>query len=322
MPEAISATRLAETALADRGEELRWAAARLPLAGDAEAVHDCQVALRRLREVWRAFDGYLAPSPEGQRRELRRLESTLRPLHDAESRLDLLSDVLGTAVGESAGEVLADAPPGAARSHPGLGRSVLRGRELEARRALAEATAAEAAQLRDVVVSRRLLRAMDRSASVGQVSRGDTGDPPAARLARSQLPRLFAAAARRHRGTAQLRRRWARVRRLRYRLEMLAPALPDQYRVVLAELDRVQALLLRFNDLAALVEWIDLAAKRSHPDLRPALRRLVVRTELEEEVAREAAELELASLDAGGWWRTAAIACLPERRRTRVPGRH
>lgn len=306
MSEAIAVADLAPAALADRSEQLRWAAARLPLAGDAQAARDCRVAIRRLREVWRAFGDQLAPDPGGQARQLRQLGSRLRPLEDAEGRLDLLAEVLGP---------LAVMVPDQGAAGPRGGG--LRGRELEARRVLAETTASEAQRSWEAVVSRRLLREIEGCAAAGALRPDPAPGKSAEVLAREQLPRLFEAAARRHRSLAQLRRRRARVRRLWYRIEVLGPALPDQHRMVLTELERLRSLMGRLYHLTLLVEWIDLSAKRSQPGLRPALRRLVVRTELEEEVAREAVQLELGGLDAGGWWRSAELACLPERRRTR-----
>ncbi len=135
--------------------------------------------------------------------------------------------------------------------------------------------------------------------------------PGAARnLAAVQLPQFFRNASRGHGEAAELHRRRVRTRRLRYRLELFAPVLAAEHEVVLEELRRVQGLLGRCHDLAVLEDWIDRASKQQQRELRPALRRLVVRVELEQESAQEAAELELARLDASGWWRSAELACL------------
>lgn len=315
MPE-LTVGDLAKSALADRGDQLRWAAARLPLAGDEEAVHDCRVALRRLREVWMAFGDHLQPSPKRQVREMRTSERRLGPLRDAEVRAALMDEVLGplaVAVDRS------DDPTVIGGGEVGQLRPGLRGREQEARRRLAEATAQEIAGQRNEMISHRLIRELGDLSAQGRT--GDSADVPALQLALVQLPKMFAAAGRQRRGADQLHRRRIVTRRLRYRLEVFGPVLPDQHRMVLAELRRLQGQLGRVHDLSVLVEWLDRAARAEAPTVRAALRRLVVRTELEEQAAVEAAELEVRSLDAGGWWRSAELACLgaapaaPRRRR-------
>lgn len=316
MPE-LTVAQLAESALVDRGDQLRWAAARLPLAGDEEAVHDCRVALRRLREVWTAFGDHLEPSPKRQIRDMRACERRLGPLRDAEVRAGLMDEVLGPlAVAVDRSDDPAMLPEGGS----GQLRPGLRGREQEARRRLAEATSQEIYRHRDQLVNRRLIRDLGDLSGQGRMGHG--ADVPALGLARRQLPKMFSAAGRQRRGVDELHRRRIVTRRLRYRLEVFGPVLPDQHRLVLAELRRLQGLLGRVHDLAVLVEWLDRAAKADPPAFRAALRRLVVRAELEEQAAVESAELEVRSLDAGGWWRSAELACLgaapavPRRRRS------
>lgn len=307
MADQLAAAELARLALSDRSEQLRWAAARLPLAGDPQAVPDARLAARRLREVWTALPGHLEPDSKGPRRRLRRLAAELRPLEQAEARLRLLGGLLGPPQVAPGG-----APPQAAL--------LAQGREADGLRALLEAASLEEARIREQTITRRLLLELETAAGLGVPAPGVARQAPAVQLARVQLAPLFEAAARGHRKTAAARRRdlW----RLLHRLELFAPALSDQHQVVLAEIRRLSGLLDQLRDRFELVEWVDQAAKRGAADLRPALRRLVVRAELEMEAAGEVAELELRSLDAGGWWRTALLACLPERRRSAgSPGR-
>ncbi len=304
---------LARAALVERAEALQWAAARLPLASDLEAVHDTRVALRRLREAERGFEGCLHQRP-GRRRRSRALERTLGPLRDAQVRLELLGEVLGPV---AVSRDRSDDP----RASVGFGREVvagrgaelrpgLRGLEAEARRCLADAAAEEMAWLHREMVGGPNLSRLRRLARVPSVVESLSGAAPGRELAVVQLPRFFRQASRGQGDSAGLHLRRVRTRRLRYRLELFAPALAPEHQVVLQELRRLQRLLGQCHDLSVLVDWIDRAAKQQQRELRPALRRLVVRVELEQESAKEAAELELARLDASGWWRTAERACL------------
>ena len=304
---------LAAAALAERAEVLQWAAARLPLASDLEAVHDARVALRRLREAGRGFDACLAPARR-RRRRLRAVERSLGPLRDAQVRLELLGEVLGPV---AVSRDRSDDP----RASVGFGRGVvsgggaelrpgLRGLEAEARRWLADATAEEVAQRHQQMVGGPELARLRQLTRVPALREPFLPLGPAQDLAAVQLPRFFRSASRGHGDAAGLHRRRIRTRRLRYRLELFAPVLPAEHQVVLQELRRVQGLLGRCHDLTVLLEWIDRAAKQQKRELRPALRRLVVRVELEQESAQEGAELELARLDSSGWWRSAELACL------------
>jgi hypothetical protein len=293
----LSALELARLTLADRSDQLRWAAARLPLAADLEAVPDCRMALRRLRELWMALEEQLEPHSNGPQRRLRQLSAELRPLERAEAHIRLLLELRGQ-VG-AAGEV----------GTPGW-----RGREPEALRSLLDSARLEEATLREQILSRRLVSDLEAAASLGTVVHPDGDVTLAVQLARARLPLLFEAASQAGRPLEPSRRR--RIQRLLHGLELFSPALARQHQVVLAELASLLGQLGQLREWRELVEWVDRAAKQGPADLRPALRRVVVRAELEAEAAQESAEIELSRLDQGGWWRTAALACLPERRRS------
>ncbi len=297
MADQLSALELARLTLADRSDQLRWAAARLPLAADLEAVPDCRMALRRLRELWMALEEQLEPHSNGPQRRLRQLSAELRPLERAEAHIRLLLELRGQ-VG-AAGEV----------GTPGW-----RGREPEALRSLLDSARLEEATLREQILSRRLVSDLEAAASLGTVVHPDGDVTLAVQLARARLPLLFEAASQAGRPLEPSRRR--RIQRLLHGLELFSPALARQHQVVLAELASLLGQLGQLREWRELVEWVDRAAKQGTADLRPALRRVVVRAELEAEAAQESAEIELSRLDQGGWWRTAALACLPERRRS------
>ena len=297
MADQLSALELARLTLADRSDQLRWAAARLPLAADLEAVPDCRMALRRLRELWMALEEQLEPHSNGPQRRLRQLSAELRPLERAEAHIRLLLELRGQ-VG-AAGEV----------GTPGW-----RGREPEALRSLLDSARLEEATLREQILSRRLVSDLEAAASLGTVVHPDGDVTLAVQLARARLPLLFEAASQAGRPLEPSRRR--RIQRLLHGLELFSPALARQHQVVLAELASLLGQLGQLREWRELVEWVDRAAKQGPADLPPALRRVVVRAELEAEAAQESAEIELSRLDQGGWWRTAALACLPERRRS------
>jgi hypothetical protein len=255
------------------------------------------MALRCLREVWMALGDQLEPRSSGPQRRLRQLSAELRPLERAEARIRLLLELGG---------------PLGAGGEPGP--TGWRGREPEALRSLLDSARLEEATLREQILSRRLISELEAAASLGTVAPPD-GDPTSAvQLARARLPVLFEAASRSGRPLEPSRRR--RIQRLLHGLELFSPALARQHQVVLAELARLLVQLGQLREGRELVEWVDRAAKQGPADLRPALRRIVVRAELEAEAAQESAEIELSRLDQGGWWRTAALACLPERRRS------
>lgn len=297
MAELLLARELARLALADRSDQLRWSAARLPLAADLGAVPDCRLALRRLREVWLALADQLEPHSPAPPRRLRQLSAELRPLERAGARIRLLLELQG--------------PVGA---QGGAGAPGWRGREREALRSLIESARLEEVTLREQLLSRRLISELELAASLGVVARRDGDLSEAVQLARSRLPPLFEAASRARRQLEPSRRR--RIQRLLHGLELFSPALERQHQLVLSELARLLTQLGTLREWRELVDWADQAAKQGPADLRPALRRIVVRTELEAEAAQESAQIELSRLDQGGWWRTAASACLPERRRS------
>jgi CHAD domain-containing protein len=312
MPEQLSCRELATSSITDRIEALRWAVARLPLASDPEAVHDARVALRRLRQAWTGFADCLRSRGGERRRKIRSAERELGPLRDAEVRLHLLDLVLGpVAVSRDRSD-----DPRAATQY---GQAViqdrsdplqpgLRGLEMEARRWLADATAAEISQQQETVVTMAFLNKLGKLTRPPNLDTGPAGDAAALEMAAAQLPKLFRDAA----GPGhdrQLHERRIRIRRLRYRMELFGPVLPVEHEVVLRELRQLQGLLGRSQDLAVLVEWIHRASRQQQRELRPALRRLVVRVELEHEAAKEAAEPALRRLDESGWWHSAQQAC-------------
>jgi CHAD domain-containing protein len=310
MPEQLSCRELATGSINDRIEALRWAAARLPLASDPEAVHDARVALRRLREAWTGFADCMSSRAGERSGRLRLAERDLGPLRDAEVRLHLLDQVLGPV---AVSRDRSDDPRAAAQ----YGQAViqdrsdplqpgLRGLEMEARRWLADATAAEISQQQETVVTRAFLKKLGKLTRPPLLGPGLAGDAAAVEMAAAQLPKLFRGAAGRDR---QLHQRRIRIRRLRYRLELFGPILPVEHVVVLRELRQLQGQLGRSQDLAVLVEWIHRASRQQQRELRPALRRLVVRVELEHEAANEAAVLALSRLDESGWWHSAQQAC-------------
>lgn len=314
MAELVGCLDLASTCLGERAESLRWALARLPLPSDAEASHDARVALRRLRSASSGFSACLPPQKRWRRR-LRQAEGALGGLRDAEVRLELLDEVLGpvavsrdrsddppTAPGQDGDPVVMDR---SSRIRPGL-----RGLEMEARRALADTTAAEIGEKRRVALAEGALQRYQALAQPPSLNQRADGSAPAALLGQQQLPRLFRRAGRAGRTEPDLHRRRIQIRKLRYRLELFAPVLETGHRTVLQELRRVQGLLGRFHDLVVLAEWIDGSSRELRHELRPALRRLALRVELERQAAREAAETELARLDEADWWSIAEAASL------------
>ncbi|MHB1500048.1 MAG: CHAD domain-containing protein [Candidatus Dormibacteria bacterium] len=309
----MSCGDLAQQTLAELVQDLRSTVARLPLPGDQEAVHDSRVALRRLRDAVVGL-GLCLPSGDRDRApRLRLVERALGPLRDAEARYELLAAVLGpVAVSCDRGDdPLASAVygstvvAGAAGAGPGL-----RGLEARARGRLADIVAADISREREALLGGRTLRRLGRLTSEFEVTTNARSRLPAAAVAARQLPDLFERAGRSHRGDQELHRRRIRTRRLRYRLQLFGPALPEDHRRVVEELRRLQGLLGRFHDLAVLVEWMDENSRRGNHDLRPALRRLTVRVELERQAAQELAEGELNRLDGSGWWDAARRACL------------
>ena len=293
---------------------LRWAAARLPLVSDEEAVHDTRVALRRMRESILGFENCVASVDRAKARRLRKLEAVLGPLRDAEVRLQLLDEVLGPVAvwrDRSDDPRLARAYGTSVIAKPGdVTRPGLRGLETQARRLLADLTAAETAAAREQMLSGPALRTLGKLSAEPKIIHSRQSSRLARGLAQKQLPALFRRASRRHAGEGDLHRRRIRTRRLRYRLELYGPVLSVEHRSVLEELRGVQGMLGRFHDLAVLVEWIDSAARDQRRELRPALRRLTVRVELEQESAKELAEAELRRLDDAAWWQSAQLACL------------
>jgi len=303
---------LAASSIQERAEKLSWALARLPLASDPEAAHDARVALRRLRAASVGFADWLS-RPQRWRRRLRRAEKDLGRLRDAEVRLELLDDVLGpVAVSRDRSD---DPRTAGSRGGPlvlGEGDRVrpgLRGLEMEARRALADSTSAGIEAHRQRILAGGSLTNLQRLALPPQLQEARSGVLPAA-LAEEQLPKLFKRALRGATSEADLHRRRGEIRKLRYRLELFAPLLDPGHKTVLQELRVLQGLLGRFHDLVVLAEWIQGSSRERRHELRPALRRLTLRVELEQQVAREAAESELARLDASGWWGAAQAACL------------
>ncbi|MGH7691310.1 MAG: CHAD domain-containing protein [Candidatus Dormibacteria bacterium] len=313
MAEASACCHLSETEIESRQERLRWALARLPLASDFESVHDLRVSLRQLRAASSAFAGCLSrPTQWGSR--LRRAEKALGTLRDAEVRLRLLDQVLGpvaVAVDRGDDPRLLSHPTEPLALDPGRIRPGLRGREMEARRALAEETAAEIERLRTQALKGSSRARLQRLGTAPRLRRGHLSCD-AHELARNQLPRLFRRAARRSHGQAGLHRRRGEIRRLRYRLELFGAVLDPETPTVLKELRHLQALLGRLHDLAVLRGWIEGSARQLRHELRPALRRLALRVELEQQAAREAAEVELARLDSAAWWEAAMAAALTE----------
>ncbi len=315
MVEATACCDLAATTIDEMAEKLRWALARLPLPSDSEAAHDARVALRRLRAASVGFTDCLA-RPKKWGRQLRQAEKALGGLRDAEVRLEQLDEVLGpVAVSRDRSDDPSTAfgEDGLIVPEPTRGiRAGLRGLEMEARRALADSTASEIGEYRRLALSEGALRRFQRLAVPPQLQKGHSSSFPAS-LAEGQLPQLFKRARRPNRTEADLHRRRGEIRKLRYRLELFAPILDAGHRTVLQELRELQSLLGRFHDLVVLAEWIEGSSRQLRHELRPALRRLVLRVELERQVAKEAAETELARLDDAEWWSTAQSACLGER---------
>jgi CHAD domain-containing protein len=312
LAETVDSHELAVTTIEERAERFRWALARLPLASDAQASHDARVALRRLRAAAVGFAACLS-RPGKWQQQLRRAEKELGGLRDAEVRLELLDEVLGpvavsrdrsddprTAPGQ-VGSVVSDA---SRVIRPGL-----RGLEMEARRTLADNTAAEIGELRHVSLSAGAFRRFQRAAGPPDFLKANSARSGLA-LAQRQLPRLFKRARRQARTEAELHRRRSEIRKLRYRIELFAPLLDVGHQTVLQELREVQGLLGHFHDLVVLAEWIEDSSRELRHELRPALRRMALRVELERQVAKEAAETELARLDSVAWWSAAQAACL------------
>lgn len=312
-PDGPTCAELAQPALEDRVQALRWATARLPLAGDQEAVHDTRVALRRLREAITALSQCLPRREQERLGPLRAAERLLGPLRDTEVRYELLVSVLGpVAVSWDRRDDPRAAAVYGASVIPGAGgpQAGLRGLEASARGWLADSVAAEMTRERERLLGGRALARLGRLAKSFQVRDKRDAHEPARQVADRQLATLFARAAIPQRSERELHRRRIRTRRLRYRLELFGPALADGHERVEEELRRLQSLLGTFHDLAILVEWMDDTSRRSHHDLRPALRRLTVRVELEHQAAREAVEARLGELDSAGWWAAARRACL------------
>jgi CHAD domain-containing protein len=287
--------------------------ARLPLASDAEAAHDARVALRRLGSASIGLSKCLATDKRWTRR-LRWAEKALGALRDAEVRLELLDEVLGpVAVSRDRSDdprIAAELGGPVVMDRAGPIRPGLRGLEMEARRSLADSTAAEIANHRQLALTDGAMQRLQSLAQPPQIHRGHKGATPVILLGEQQLPRLFKRAGRGGRVDTDLHRRRIQVRKLRYRLELFSPVLGPGHQTVLQELRQVQGLLGRFHDLAVLSAWIDDSSRALRHELRPALRRLTMRVGLEQQVAKEVAESELARLDEANWWSVAQAACL------------
>lgn len=305
MPDDLTCGELARLALGDRYQSVRWAVARLPLPSDLEAVHDTRVALRRLREALLGLAPCLTKKDLRLGDRVRLAERELGPLRDSEVRDELLAKVLGPV---AVSWDRSDDPMVAAAYGKSLVpfgselRSGPRGLESEARRCLADRLAADTSVARDRLVERRGLRRLARLEPPSAGRLGMASQRPALELAYHQLPKLFRSAARPHKSRVQLHARRIRVRRLRYRLELFAPALGEGQAAVIEQLRQVQSLLGRFHDLAMLVEWMDSASRSQPRELRPALRRLTARVELEHQAAEEEADALLRRLDLAEWW--------------------
>ncbi|HUY25614.1 MAG TPA: CHAD domain-containing protein [Candidatus Saccharimonadales bacterium] len=313
LAELLLCCDLAASSLEDRSQSLRWALARLPLASDAEASHDARVALRRLRSASIGFSDCLAADKRWTRR-LRWAERALGGLRDAEVRLELLDEALGpVAVSrDRSDDPRIAAEPGGpiVMDRAGPIRPGLRGLEMEARRALADSTAAEIARHRELALTQEAMERYQSLARPPQVRRGHKGVTPVILLGEQQLPRLFKRAGRGAHTDSDLHRRRVQTRKLRYRLELFAPVLGPGHQTVLQELRQVQSLLGRFHDLVVLSAWIDDSSRALRHELRPALRRLTMRVSLEQQVAKEAADSEMGRLDEANWWAAAQAACL------------
>jgi CHAD domain-containing protein len=181
---------------------------------------------------------------------------------------------------------------------------------MEARRALADSTAAEIANHRRLALTAGAMQRYQSLALPPRIHGGHKGVTPVTLLGEQQLPRLFKRAGRGGRIDSDLHRRRIEIRKLRYRLELFAPVLGPGHQTVLQELRQVQGLLGRFHDLVVLSTWIDDSSRALRHELRPALRRLTMRVGLEQQVAKEAAESELGRLDEANWWSAAQAACL------------
>jgi CHAD domain-containing protein len=181
---------------------------------------------------------------------------------------------------------------------------------MEARRALADSTAAEIAKQRELALTQDAMQRYQSLAQPPRIRRGHKGATPVILLGEQQLPRLFRRAGRRAHIDTDLHRRRIQIRKLRYRLELFAPVLAPGHQTVLQELRKVQSLLGRFHDLVVLSAWIDESSRALRHELRPALRRLTMRVGLEQQVAKEGAESELGHLDEADWWSAAQAACL------------
>ena len=194
LAELLLCCDLAASSLEDRSQTLRWALARLPLASDAEASHDARVALRRLRSASIGFSKCLATQKRWSRR-LRWAEKALGGLRDAEVRLELLDEVLGPVAvsrdrsddpriaAELGGPIVMD------RTSPI--RPGLRGLEMEARRTLADSTASEIADHRELALTEGAMQRYQSLAQPPQINRGHKGATPVVLLGEQQLPRLF-----------------------------------------------------------------------------------------------------------------------------------
>ena len=313
MADGPTCCELAAGCIEERAEALRWALARLPLPGDATAVHDARVTMRRLEAAWSGFASCLVVSPR-RRRRLLRSGRQLGELRDAEVRLDLLDQVLGpVAVWRDRSDDPRSAAGGAGqlvlrredRVRPGL-----RGLEMEARRALADSADREIGRLRAQLLTGPVLGQLESLTRLPKLREGHPGTTSAGDLAARQLLPRFKRAARPRAGEAGLHQRRIELRKLRYRLELFVPVLGRGHQTVLQELRQLHALLGYFHDVEVMVGWVQGSSQQLPHELRPALRRLVVRVELEQQVSEEAAEAQLARLDQSGWWATARAACL------------
>jgi CHAD domain-containing protein len=294
-------------------EALRWALARLPLPSDGQAVHDARVATRRLGMAWGAFSSCLVVGPK-RRRQLHRADRQLGGLRDVEVRLNLLDQVLGpVAVWRDRSDdprSVAGRADEVALTQEDRVRPGLRGLEMEARRALADSTDSEAQRLRTQLLTEPVLGRLQALTRLPELRPGHPGTSAARELAERQLPRHFKRAALPRAGEAGLHQRRIELRKLRYRLELFVPVLGPGHQTVLQQLRQLHGLLGHFHDVEVLGGWIQGSAQQLPHELRPALRRLVVRVELEHQVSQEAAKTQLAHLDESGWWATARAACL------------
>jgi CHAD domain-containing protein len=282
--------------LLERMRSVTAAAARVRALGDAEAIHDLRVALRRLNAALRLWRDLLRPAPRtAARRRLRRLRRALGPARELEVNVAQLL------------EFLPAMPPPSRVAVESLAAR-LRGRLPGAR-----ARAARAARPSAI---RALARRVERSVSTLPERLATRPDPRT--IARQQIARAREVALRALGGAvetgddAHLHQARIAVKKWRYAVESAQAALDSTAK--LKSLRDVQEVLGQVHDRAVLRDLIERRARKLRAagleaqatGLLPLLQSLETDRVRRVETLRALAAKVGAAAAATAWWPNAA----------------